>query len=117
MESVIDKYIDQQLERVQPRLREIKQLILEVDPTLEEALSYRMPTFKKHGRNVFHFAAQLGFLGVYPTPAPIAHFAERLKPYKTSKGAIHIPYDRPLDKQLIQDIVRYNLRLEGPRLL
>jgi uncharacterized protein YdhG (YjbR/CyaY superfamily) len=70
-----------------------------------------MPTFKKHGKAVFHFAAQKNHLGIYPTPPAIEHFAARLEGYQTSKGAIQIPYSMPLDEKLIQDLVRFNLEV------
>jgi uncharacterized protein YdhG (YjbR/CyaY superfamily) len=94
---------------VQGVLRRVRQLVLEVDPELTQTLSYQMPTFKKHGKAVFHFAAQKKHLGIYPTPAAIEHFAARLEGYRTSKGAIQIPYSMPLDEEFIEDLARFNL--------
>ena len=110
MEDLIEAYISRALLEVQPILRRIRQLVLEVDPELTQTLSYQMPTFKKHGKAVFHFAAQKNHIGLYPTPPAIEHFAARLEGYKTSKGAIQIPYSMPLDEELIQDLVRFNLK-------
>lgn len=109
MADVIETYITNVPLEVQDILRRVRQLVLEVDPELTQTLSYQMPTFKKHGKAVFHFAAQKNHLGIYPTPAAIEHFAARLGGYKTSKGAIQIPYAQPLDEELIQDMVRFNL--------
>ncbi|NDL67463.1 hypothetical protein [Anaerotalea alkaliphila] len=39
----------------------------------------------------------------------IERFADRLAGYKISKGAIRLPKEVPLDADLIQEIVRYNL--------
>ena len=109
MEDLIETYITKQPLEVQEILRFVKHLVLEVDPELTQTLSYQMPTFKKHGKSVFHFAAQKNHLGIYPTPSAIEHFAARLVGFKTSKGAIQVPYSQPLDKDLIQDMVRFNL--------
>ena len=109
MADVIETYITTAPLEVQDILRRVRQLVLEVDPELTQTFSYQMPTFKKHGKAVFHFAAQKNHLGIYPTPAAIEHFAGRLEGYKTSKGAIQIPYTHPLDETLIQDMVRFNL--------
>ena len=68
-----------------------------------------MPTFKKHGKTVFHCAAQKKHLVIYPTQAAIEHFAARLEGYRTSKGAIQIPYSMPLDEEFIKDLARFNL--------
>ncbi len=109
MPDVIEAYITKQSLEVQEILRRVKQLVLEVDPELTQTLSYQMPTFKKNGKPVIHFAAQKNHLGVYPTPSAIEHFAARLQGYKTSKGAIQIPWSQPLDEELIQDLVRFKL--------
>ena len=109
MEDLIETYINNTPEQIQPLLRRVRQIVLEVDPGLTQTLSYQMPTFKKNGKAVFHFAAQKNHLGIYPTPAAIEHFSERLTGYKTSKGAIQIPYTMTLDEELIQDMVRFNL--------
>jgi uncharacterized protein YdhG (YjbR/CyaY superfamily) len=110
MEDVIEAYITKAPLEVQEMLRRVRQLVLEVDPELTQTLSYQMPTFKKHGKNIFHFAAQKNHLGIYPTPSAIEHFAGRLESYKTSKGAIQMPYTMPLDEDLIQDMVRFKLK-------
>jgi uncharacterized protein YdhG (YjbR/CyaY superfamily) len=48
--------------------------------------------------------------GHLPNPPAIEHFAARLAGYKTSKGAIQIPYSQPLDEELIQVLVRFKLK-------
>jgi len=37
-------------------------------------------------------------------------FKDKLKPYKTSKGAIQFPVDKPLPQKLITEIVKYRLK-------
>lgn len=114
MENLIDGYIDKAPRDVQGLLKRVREVVLEVDPELSQTLSYQMPAFKKNGKAIFYFAAQKNHLGIYPTPAAIEHFKARLEGYKTSKGAIQIPYTMPLDENLIRDLVRFNLsRLKG----
>ena len=110
MEDLIEAYITKQPEEVQAILRRVRQLVLEVDPDLTETISYMMPTFKKHGQPILYFAAQKNHLGIYPTSSPMSHFATRLEGYKTSKGAIQMPWSQPLDEELIQDLVRFKLK-------
>ena len=109
MQDVIETYIAAAPLEIQHLLRRVRELVLEVDPELTQTLSYQMPTFKKYGKTVLHFAAQKNHLGIYPTPSAIEHFAPRLEGYQTSKGAIQIPYTQPLDEELIQDIIRFKL--------
>ena len=62
-----------------------------------------MPTFWK-GRNIIHFAQMKHHIGIYPGGEAVEVFADRLKGYKTSKGAIQIPNDKDLPLDLIKDI-------------
>ncbi|MBE0601627.1 MAG: DUF1801 domain-containing protein, partial [Firmicutes bacterium] len=71
-----------------------------------EVIAWGMPSYKGHPY-IVHFAAQKAHLGFYPGPEAIVHFQDRLKDYHTSKGAIQMPYDKPLPKDLIAEIVRY----------
>jgi uncharacterized protein YdhG (YjbR/CyaY superfamily) len=64
-----------------------------------------MPTFWQ-GENLIHFAAFKKHIGLYPGGEAIAVFAERLPGYKTSKGAIQLLLAKPIDYELIADIVR-----------
>lgn len=109
MENKIDTFILNYPEEVQNILRKVREIALGVDPELEQTISYGIPTLKKNGENILHFAAQKAHLGIYPGSEAIAHFDERLKNYQTSKGTIQVPYIEPLDYQLIEDLVRYNL--------
>ena len=66
-----------------------------------------MPTFWK-GRNIIHFAPAKNHIGIYPGPDAITAFAERLKDYKTSKGALQLPNKKELPLDLIADIARWS---------
>lgn len=110
MEDPIETYITHAPLEVSGILRMVEQLVLEVDPELNQTLGYQMPTFKKYGRTVFQFAAQKNHLWIYPTPTGIAQCVARLAGYKTSKSGIQIPYSQPLDVELIQDLVRFKLK-------
>ncbi len=68
-----------------------------------------MPTFYLHG-NLVHFAAYEHHIGFYPTPSGIAAFQDQLKKYKSSKGAVQFPIDKPLPLALIRKIVRYRVK-------
>ena len=107
--TTIDDYILSCSEAIQPKLRELRKIILSAAPEMTEKISWRMPAFCLN-KNVIQFAAFKKHIGIYPGPAVIEEFAERLKGYKTSKGAIQIPNDMPLDRDLIEDIVAFNIK-------
>ena len=73
----------------------------------EERVSYQMPTFWK-GRNIIHFAAAKKHIGIYPGGEATSVFADRLTQFKTSKGAIQLPYDAELPLELIAEMARWN---------
>ena len=105
---VVEQYIASCEASKQPRLQAILAVVRQAAPDAGEKISYGMPTFH-YKRNFFHFAAQRHHIGLYPGPAAIEHFAERLKPYKTSKGTIQIQDTQDLDLALIRDLVLYNI--------
>ncbi len=104
--ETIDAYIAAQPEEARQYLKAGRSAIRQVLPEAEEKISWSMPTFwKKH--NIIQFAGFQKHIGLYPGPEAVETFAERLKGYKTSKGTIQLPYDKPLPLDLIGDIARW----------
>ena len=48
-------------------------------------------------------------IGIYPTSSGIIAFAGKLTGYKTSRGAIQIPWDKPVPYDLIAEITRFRV--------
>lgn len=105
----IDEYIAAQPEDVQPLLQSIRETIRAAAPKATEKISWRMPTFRQGG-NLIHFAAFKKHIGLYPGGEATTEFAGRLAGYKTSKGAIQLPLGKPIDYELIADIVRWGVK-------
>lgn len=108
--GTIEEYINSFDEEIRPRLNELRQLILDIAPELKEKISWGMPTFYMK-KNIIHFAAHKKHIGLYPGPDAIVAFADRLADYQTSKGAIRIPNDKEFDKELIKDMILFNLQM------
>jgi len=104
--STVDEYIAARPEEIQPLLEQVRSAIREALPGAEERISWRMPTFWKK-TNIIHFAAAKRHIGLYPGDKAIEHFKEKLAGYKTSKGAVQFPYDRPLPLELIAEIAKW----------
>jgi uncharacterized protein YdhG (YjbR/CyaY superfamily) len=105
---LIHEYIMQFPEDVQAQLFLMRKLILQVAPEAKESISYKMPAFKWN-HNAVYFAGYEHHIGFYPTPGVITAFKEQLTSYKTSKGAVQFPLHQPLPKQLIEDMVKFQL--------
>lgn len=102
----IEEYISWFPKEIQEKLELIRQTIREAVPEAKEVISYHIPAFKTKEVLVY-FAATKNHLGFYPTNSPIAEFKKELTVYKSSKGAIQIPYNHPLPLKLIADIARF----------
>jgi len=86
----------------------LRNVIKESAPDASEKISWEMPTFVLHG-NLVHFAACKNHIGFYPTPSGIDAFEQELVEYKTSKGSIHFPIEKPLPYELISKIVKFRV--------
>ncbi|MGE4342028.1 MAG: iron chaperone [Bacilli bacterium] len=104
----IKAYINSFPPQTQVALDELYSLIKQLVPQASEKMSYQMPTFFLYG-NLVHFAAYKDYIGIYPSPSAISAFKDLLLDFKTSKGSIHIPLNRPLPKALIEKIVSFRV--------
>ena len=107
--ATIDEYIGTFAPEIQNLLQSIRKVISEAAPGATEKISYQMPTFFLKG-NLVHFAAFKNHIGFYPTPTGVASFQEDFKNYKTSKGGIQFPLDKPIPLDLIRRIVEFRVR-------
>jgi uncharacterized protein YdhG (YjbR/CyaY superfamily) len=111
----IDEYIAAQPQGIRPLLQSIRETIRAAAPEAIEKISWQMPTFWQ-GENLIHFAAFKKHIGLYPGGEATTEFAERLAGYRTSKGTIQLTLDKPIDYELISDIVRWRVnQAEGSR--
>ena len=104
----IDDYIAQYSEDVQQVLVKIRETIKASAPNAIERISYQMPAFYLNGYLV-GFAAHTHHIGFYPTPSGLEAFKGELSGYKSSKGAIQFPLDKPMPLELIGKIVKFRV--------
>ncbi|WP_045524601.1 iron chaperone [Neobacillus niacini] len=104
----IDEYILQFPKEVQDILQNLRNVIKEAAPEAVEKISYQMPAFALHG-NLVYFAANKNHIGFYPTSSGIAAFQHKFTDYKSSKGAVQFPKDKPLPYDLISEIVKFRV--------
>ncbi|MDR2482514.1 MAG: DUF5655 domain-containing protein [Treponema sp.] len=102
----IDEYIALFEPSMQEKMQQIRRTIREAAPEAVEKISWSMPTFYQGG-NLIHFAAAKTHLGVYPGSEVMEAFRDKLTPYATAKGSIHLPWDKPLPHELIAEITRF----------
>lgn len=106
--KTIDEYIASSPDNVQPLLKELRKAIAEAAPNAEETISYKMPAFRQNGILVW-FAAFKNHIGFFPKASAIEAFKDQLTSYKTSKGTIRFPLNKPLPKNLVKEIVKFRV--------
>jgi len=71
-----------------------------------EAISYGMPSFRYNG-GLVGYAAFKGHCSFFPMNGSLVdEFEDELKAYKTSKGTIQFPADKPLPTALVKKMVK-----------
>ncbi len=105
--KTVDEYLAGVPEPARSTLGKIRATIRAAAPAeATEAISYRMPTFRYKGALVA-YGAFSDHCSLFPMgSSAIEEFAEELKPYRASKGAIHFPLDKPLPAALVKKIVK-----------
>ena len=107
--KTIDEYVKTFPPEVRRILETMRQTIHEAAPDAVEAISYQIPAFRLNGTLVY-FAAFKDHVGFYPTASGVEEFRKDLSRYKTSKGAVQFPLDKPLPIDLIKRVVRYRVQ-------
>ena len=105
----IDEYIATFPPDIQAILQGLRATIRAAAPEAEEKISYQLPTYFLKG-NLVHFAAFKSHIGFYPAPSGIEAFQQELAVYKSSKGAVQFPIDKPLPLELVGRIVQFRVR-------
>ena len=93
-------------------LLEMRTRILEVVPLADEIIKYAMPTFVVNGVEVAGLMFHKNHIGYYPYSGSILNkFPEIFAKYKTSKGALQMPIDKPLLKGEVKKLIKARLIL------
>ncbi len=98
---------------VQAIIKHLRQVIQAAAPGAREAISYGIPAFMLNGRGLIYFGVYKKHVGMYPVPAGSAAFNKQLGAYRTGKGTLQFPLDKPMPYSLISRIVRARMREEA----
>ena len=106
--KTITEYISISPKETQKKLREMQTAIRSAAPKATEGIKWSMPAFS-YDRILVTFAAFKHHIGFYPTPSPITKFKKELVKYKTARGSIQFPLDKPLPISLIKKITKFRV--------
>jgi uncharacterized protein YdhG (YjbR/CyaY superfamily) len=104
----VDVYIAGFPPETQELLNRLRQVIKSVAPEAEEIISYQMPAYKMNGILVY-FAGYKNHIGFYPSGSGIQAFIPKLTGYKTSKGTVQFPLNKPIPVDLVTEMVLFRL--------
>ncbi|HXQ15419.1 MAG TPA: DUF1801 domain-containing protein [Caulobacteraceae bacterium] len=103
--GTIDEYLSRLSEDKRAALQALREMIRAAAPQAEECISYQMPAFRLNGMLV-GFAAARRHCALYAwNGSTVGLFADELKGYDTSKGAIRFTPDKPLPETLVRRLV------------
>ncbi len=106
----IDEYLDGIDPAFRPELERIRALVTRLVPSVEETISYRMPTLKYQDRALVYFTASKKHMSFYPSSWALEDLKDRLSDYKTTEHAIQFTLENPLADDLIEDLVHAHVR-------
>ena len=112
--NTVDEYINSFDKDKKALLNQIRSIVKESFDNLEETISYGMPAYKLNGI-LFYFAAFKDHIGFFPTSAGVTKFKKELVNYKTSKGTIQFPIDKPLPISLIKRIIKFRIKEDSKK--
>jgi uncharacterized protein YdhG (YjbR/CyaY superfamily) len=105
----IDDYIRKAPEAARQHLVKIRGILEKVAPKAVQALKWGNPVFEEN-RILFAFAAFRNHMNFMPGPAAIEAFEKELSVYRTGKGTVQFPYDKPLPAPLIRKIAAWRAK-------
>ncbi len=105
--GAVESYLAKVPEPACSTLQKVRSTIRAVVPAeATEALSYGMPAFKYKGALVA-YAAFKDHCSFFPMSASLLDdFADETKSYRTSKGTLQFPLDKPLPAALLKKMVK-----------
>ena len=109
--KTVDEYLANTPEPAQSALKHIRAVIRSVVPKeTTEVISYGIPMFKFNGMLV-GYAAFKKHCSLFPTGSGVLdQFEKELQGYRTSKGTIQFPPEKPLSDALVKKIVRARVK-------
>jgi len=107
--KTVGDYIQIAAKEARPKLREMRACIRAAAPGARENLKWGMPAFS-YKRILVMFAAFKNHISLFPTGSAIKAFAKDLSKFKTGRGTVQFPLERPLPLALIRRMTKFRVR-------
>ena len=103
--SSVNQYVASFTGDAKAALTEIRRVIRAVVPDGQETISYQIPTVRVGGKALVHFAGWKEHVSLYPVPDGDEAFLRAIEPYRSGKGTLKFPLNRPIPLDLIKQVV------------
>ncbi|MEC3879830.1 iron chaperone [Parapedobacter sp. 10938] len=107
--KTIDEYQATFPSSTRERLQQIREIVKEAVPGVEEVISYQIPAFKIGKFFLIYYSAYTNHISLSSpwSDELLKEFGAQLKSYKVSRSAIQLPNDQRLPLDLIKRIVMF----------
>lgn len=107
--KTVTGYIASAPKESRTRLRQVRAAVRKGAPGATESLKWNMPAVSYH-RIVIMYAAFKHHISLFPMAASLKAFRKELRGFKTGRGTIQLPLDRPLPLTLIRRITAWRAK-------
>lgn len=106
----VTAYFEAQDEPKRSTLEEMRRLILEIEPALEQVIAWRSAMFTYNGKYIAGLCAHKAHISYSPQSADVMSSLESdLAGFVVSKSSFQVPQDQPLSKQLLTKLIKARL--------
>lgn len=103
--ETVSEYVALQPAEIRSCLEEMRRIIQDSVPCVNERILWSMPYYEKEGKTL-SFSACKKHISFYAGLEAIEEFAAELNGFITKKNAVYLPYDKELPADLIADIAK-----------
>jgi uncharacterized protein YdhG (YjbR/CyaY superfamily) len=111
----VDDYIRHFPPEVQAVLKDLRRVIREGAPEADESISYHIPTYKIRMKPLVYFAGYQHHVSLYPSTEQSVAPLPGLAPYRSGRGTLKFPLDKPVPLSLVKQFVTLRLKEEQDR--
>ena len=88
----------------------IKGIVKKYAPSIDEVISYGIPTFKIEGKPLLYFGAFKDHMSVFPaSDAMVKAVGNGIEKFRVSKGTLHFTDKNRIPDAMLNDIVQFRL--------
>jgi len=102
----VDQYLKLFSNEVRIIFENIRTIVNDCAPQAIEDFVYGMVGYKLDGKPLVYFGGFFKHIGFYATPQGQEAFKDRLKSYKQGRGSVRFPLNKPIQFELIREMVK-----------